>query len=326
MMNWMASSARIWTTLDIDLGDDDEAFWKKELERAESLDKLLAELDDDDDYLEALNAAERRDGNIVSGGGIGFGNSSNEGEGRDDGDGGEGFIGGEGVEMLWVAESLNELLGAIGEDDDEIEGGISEEEDRAEDEEKAQDKATYLGVRGFVDRKMRMGDPFAGLENALLQGVVPASARVGTDSMAGDFGFDPLEPSMKTTFAPRRISSSVSSPNTKAKATKIARGLLALKDVLALGVPSSMRNAQQDGWKGAYFPSEIPGFMPNFATSGLDRHCSFFDPDVVFQISHCDKQEKFTLHGYQRGWISLFCWDFLRFANLKEIYVDETLS
>lgn len=80
--------------------------------------------------------------------------------------------------LLWDENSLTELLGSIQDDNDEED--VSEDVTKAEAPEKK--------------------DTFASLENALMQGVVPVSAGVGTDCLPGDFGFDPLNLSTKDYF------------------------------------------------------------------------------------------------------------------------------
>jgi hypothetical protein len=48
--------------------------------------------------------------------------------------------------------------------------------------------------------RVSAGSPWASLERDLLTGVVPVSADVGTDCLAGDFGFDPLRLASKDWF------------------------------------------------------------------------------------------------------------------------------
>jgi light-harvesting complex I chlorophyll a/b binding protein 1 len=79
----------------------------------------------------------------------------------------------------WDEETLEELFLSLPEED-------NEEEDE-----------TYLdlGKKSWIRRQSA-----SLLENALLQGVVPANAGVGSSSLPGDFGFDPLELSKKDYF------------------------------------------------------------------------------------------------------------------------------
>jgi len=82
---------------------------------------------------------------------------------------------------LWDESSLDELL-----------GDLPEEEDYDDDD----DQSTYLKERQLQENAAR------GLEQALLQGVVPVSAGVGSDGLPGDFGFDPLNLATRDLFRP----------------------------------------------------------------------------------------------------------------------------
>ena len=82
-------------------------------------------------------------------------------------------------EVLWDEESLAELLSSIPHDENE------ETETQAEHQGKVKD------VRA---------NAAAGLENALLQGVVPVSAGVGSECLPGDWGWDPLDFASKDYF------------------------------------------------------------------------------------------------------------------------------
>jgi len=96
--------------------------------------------------------------------------------------------------MIWDQSSLDELLGDLPDDDD----------DRDDDDEK-EDKFS-LSSKSKPSRNNKettiQETAARGLEQALLQGVVPVSAGVGSDSLPGDFGFDPLHLATKDLFRP----------------------------------------------------------------------------------------------------------------------------
>jgi hypothetical protein len=83
------------------------------------------------------------------------------------------------IDYSWDPESLSELLSSIQVDED--------------------DDETYLEMTGS-DLSSIQQSGASRLEQALLQGVVPVSAKVGSNSLPGDFGFDPLELATKDYF------------------------------------------------------------------------------------------------------------------------------
>lgn len=83
------------------------------------------------------------------------------------------------IDYSWDPESLSELLSSIQVDED--------------------DDETYMEMTGS-DLSSIQQSGASRLEQALLQGVVPVSAKVGSNSLPGDFGFDPLELATKDYF------------------------------------------------------------------------------------------------------------------------------
>jgi light-harvesting complex I chlorophyll a/b binding protein 1 len=88
------------------------------------------------------------------------------------------------LEMLWDQDSLNELFGNLTEDETEFD--VEAEDDDQVTETKKKERVRETAA--------------ASLENALLQGVVPVSAGVGSDCLPGDWGFDPLNLATKDYF------------------------------------------------------------------------------------------------------------------------------
>ncbi|GKY94860.1 hypothetical protein MPSEU_000450900 [Mayamaea pseudoterrestris] len=80
-------------------------------------------------------------------------------------------------DYLWDPESLSELLSGMQDDKDKTEAFQDDNDDASIRQSAAQQ-----------------------LEQALLQGVVPVTATVGTNMLAGDFGFDPLNLATKDYF------------------------------------------------------------------------------------------------------------------------------
>jgi light-harvesting complex I chlorophyll a/b binding protein 1 len=123
-------------------------------------------------------------------------------------------------DMIWSAEALSDIFGELPEDED------SEEED--EDFEEDENLEETLGVLTAKSAAEKNGDDrvnndmdaansaidfqqmeerirlsaAADLERALLQGVVPVSAGVGSECLAGDYGFDPFNLAEKDYFRP----------------------------------------------------------------------------------------------------------------------------
>ena len=154
-----------------DKKEEEIQFLRDELDRVESLEEIVDELDEF-----ALDEFE---------------------DGDDDDD-----------TMIWSEEALSEIFGGITDDDDDDDDefedddgnfGFDDEEDMDyEDEFEAEDdmEENYLQVRSANDfrqmeERIRMSAA-ADLERALLQGVVPVSAGVGSECLPGDYGFDPL--------------------------------------------------------------------------------------------------------------------------------------
>ena len=121
-------------------------------------------------------------------------------------------------EMMWSEEELSEIFGDISGDDDEDFDDFDDDDDEedfndfdddefedfddVEEEEEFQE--TYMEVRNVNDLRLmeeRIRMSAAGdLERALQQGVVPASAGVGNEVLPGDYGFDPLNLAEKDYF------------------------------------------------------------------------------------------------------------------------------
>lgn len=87
-------------------------------------------------------------------------------------------------------ESLESIISEL-EDDDDIDVDIDDEFmdlfEGLPDDEELEEIEKGLGTSGTVEPKSAKQ-----LENALLQGVVPAEAGVGSECLPGDWGFDPL--------------------------------------------------------------------------------------------------------------------------------------
>jgi light-harvesting complex I chlorophyll a/b binding protein 1 len=79
----------------------------------------------------------------------------------------------------WDEESLEELLGNLPDDDDDSTTSLRVGKWAVPDNDEADDDDIRESAA-------------LGLERALLQGVVPVSAGVGSECLPGDFGFDPL--------------------------------------------------------------------------------------------------------------------------------------
>ena len=94
--------------------------------------------------------------------------------------------------MIWDQSSLDELLGDVPDDDND------------DDDEKEKSSLSSKSKPSRSNNKETTIQETAarGLEQALLQGVVPVSAGVGSDSLPGDFGFDPLHLATKDLFRP----------------------------------------------------------------------------------------------------------------------------
>lgn len=119
----------------------------------------------------------------------------------------EDLMGEDDEEMIWSEEALSEIFGErIGNQDDNDASDDGEFADnlRSNEEEKEVPKETYMDVRDVNDfRRMEeriRRSAAEDLEQALLQGVVPASAGVGNENLPGDFGFDPLRLAEKDYF------------------------------------------------------------------------------------------------------------------------------
>jgi light-harvesting complex I chlorophyll a/b binding protein 1 len=150
-----------------DLDDDTNAekeFILKELAHLESLQGILSELEE---YkLAKMQAGEDEDD--------GF-------DDEDDEDFGD-------LDMLWDKDTLDELLGNMAEDEGDFEAQDDDDDDG--------DDITV----NEKNAKERIRKAAASLERALLQGVVPVSAGVGSACLPGDWGFDPLNLATKDYF------------------------------------------------------------------------------------------------------------------------------
>jgi hypothetical protein len=143
---------------------DEEEFLRRELAHLDSLEEILAELEDASFLL---------------------------GDESDDDDAEE-----EDPVLL-----LNELLESIGESEEEDDDDDVEEHEESEGASvTAADRLAQSSSSSSASR-MPTG-PFSALESALMQGVVPVGAGVGDDSLPGDFGFDPLHLSKRDFFRP----------------------------------------------------------------------------------------------------------------------------
>lgn len=139
---------------------DEELFLRQELDHIENLEEILKELEDYD--LIEDDDADHED-------------------------------------IIWEKESLEELFGSVEQKQKEEENGDVETES----------KAPLLGSTNapsgpaleLQSIQARIQQAAAkDLENALLTGVVPASAGVGSECLPGDWGFDPLNLASKDYF------------------------------------------------------------------------------------------------------------------------------
>ena len=89
-------------------------------------------------------------------------------------------------DMEALFDFLEEKAGEFGVDDEDF------EEEEEVDEEKIPSTSAATTISDFSDSSSN--NPFTpqGLEEALLQGVVPVDAGVGSNTLSGDFGWDPL--------------------------------------------------------------------------------------------------------------------------------------
>ena len=142
-------------SLDRSEADEDESvFLRQEMQHLEDLDDILAELEDYD---------------LVD---------------EDDDE--------ENGEILWEKDSLAELLEGIEDDEDDLNGLEAAEEPDPMITEPA------LELQSLQERVQRAAA--TDLEKALLNGVVPATAGVGSNCLPGDWGFDPLDLASKDYF------------------------------------------------------------------------------------------------------------------------------
>jgi len=182
-------------------------FFKTEIERVESMEEILEELEGY--YFDTVVAGD------IEPEKAGLHELENE-DGVYGGDEDEGVV-------LWSEKKLEEILGnlpPIDEDDEAEDGEEFDFVSRKEDELSGSYGDDELGVDDLPNMKMSSSSKqngtaaaaaaqqrppsavFANLEQALLQGVVPVSADVGTDCLPGDFGFDPLNLASKDYFRP----------------------------------------------------------------------------------------------------------------------------
>jgi len=158
-------------------GDDELAFLRREMDHIESLEELMAELEqfDETGSLSALSTGEDDY--------VGDGSSSDR-------------------LYNWDTASLAELLGSI-EDFECDDGTLDNESDEVligTFTVRGRSPAASGSGRRSGSSSGGISSPFDVLESALKEGVVPVSAEVGTDALPGDFGFDPLGLSGKDYF------------------------------------------------------------------------------------------------------------------------------
>jgi light-harvesting complex I chlorophyll a/b binding protein 1 len=157
--------------IDKDLdADAEKEFILKELAHLESLQGILSEL-------EEYKFTEMRDGEEDDDG------YDDEGDAEEYGD----------LDMLWDKDTLDELLGGMAEDEDDFE----EQDD--DDEDNYNNNDAMIATEKNEKERIREVAA-ASLERALLQGVVPVSAGVGSTGLPGDWGFDPLGLATKDYF------------------------------------------------------------------------------------------------------------------------------
>jgi hypothetical protein len=152
---------------DFDEDMDDKEFLKKQLEHLESMEKMLEEIDD---YCSIEGVCEDDDE-----------------DGAEDDDTDEMIFMGD-VDDLDDMESLFDFL-------EESAGGVGgDDEIRIEEEEESDgEPTTTTTATATATADIDSANPFKqSLEEALLQGVVPVDAGVGSYTLPGDFGFDPL--------------------------------------------------------------------------------------------------------------------------------------
>jgi light-harvesting complex I chlorophyll a/b binding protein 1 len=160
--------------IDHDLDDDTNAdaekeFILKELAHLESLQGILSELED---YKFAEMRASEDDG------------YDDDDDDQDDDEYGD-------LDMLWDKDTLDELLGGMAQDEDDFEGQDDDDDNNNNDDMIAIEKN---------EKERKRETAAASLERALLQGVVPVSAGVGSACLPGDWGFDPLNLATKDYF------------------------------------------------------------------------------------------------------------------------------
>eukprot|EP00522_Entomoneis_paludosa_P015361 CAMPEP_0172439296 /NCGR_PEP_ID=MMETSP1065-20121228/335_1 /TAXON_ID=265537 /ORGANISM="Amphiprora paludosa, Strain CCMP125" /LENGTH=472 /DNA_ID=CAMNT_0013187961 /DNA_START=107 /DNA_END=1527 /DNA_ORIENTATION=- len=185
----------------------DADFLKTELERVESMEEILEELEDY--YIENMGDVDDDDEDLLIGGDENL------------------YPTDDGV-VLWSEEKLQEILGNLP-DDDELEVELLESIRTSDEQVASTSTSTPTSAPisssakqttteslsppnestsndetelGNIAPSSSSSSPssLANLERALLQGVVPVSANVGSDCLPGDFGFDPLSLATKDYF------------------------------------------------------------------------------------------------------------------------------
>jgi Chlorophyll A-B binding protein len=156
------------------LGDDDKEFIQRELTKIESLEEILKELEEFD---------------------LDFYDDDNDDDYQIDDD-----------DELWDEASLEEVLGSLS-DDEEAEYDTNYNSRSSNNDSNSGGSSVPAGDDGNSIRTppppLRTRESAArNLERALLEGVVPVSAGVGSDCLAGDFGFDPLGFADRDLFRP----------------------------------------------------------------------------------------------------------------------------
>lgn len=94
--------------------------------------------------------------------------------------------------MIWDEQSLDDLLRILppSYENDEEENAVTRNPRRSTNH--LPSLLEKANINNIEDDDTRVSATFLGLEQALMQGVVPVSAGVGSECLPGDFGFDPL--------------------------------------------------------------------------------------------------------------------------------------
>lgn len=167
---------------------DDKEYLKRELARLESMEKMLEDIEE---YCSVEGMCEDDEDDSMD---------SDDGVGVGVGDGEMFFMGDvdELEDMESLFDFLEEEMGGvkdIGNDKDDFDDELNEQEEKITTaSDKAAAAVASATVASAATNPLGTNAAFSpqGLEEALLQGVVPVDAGVGSDTLPGDFGFDPL--------------------------------------------------------------------------------------------------------------------------------------